>query len=343
MFTEEHMTEEQLNERLCTPSEKLIADIAKITGDVIILGAGGKMGPSLAVLCQRAFERAGLARRVIAVSRFSDPQTLQYLKDNRVEAVAADLLEPGALDALPDADNVIYMAGRKFGTTGGEALTWAHNAWLSAKAAERYRGKKTLVFSSGNIYPVQPVRCGGATEETVPVPAGEYAMSVLARERIFEYAAMQYHTPVLMYRLNYAVDLRYGVLYDIAERVFRGEEISLEMPVFNCIWQGDANEAALRLLPYASEDVAIFNVSGPETASVRQTALEMGRLLGKEPKFSGAEGETAYFSNCGKYAALCGYPSVPLNRLIEWQTEWIQSGGRSLNKPTHFEEGKGKY
>lgn len=336
-------SEEKLNTYLTTPSAGLIEDMKKVKGDILILGAGGKMGPTLALLAKNALLAAGSKSKVIAVSRFSDPIVCDLLRSNDIEMHSTDLLEPGALEKLPDAPNVIYMAGRKFGTDGGEALTWAMNAWLPSRVAERYKSSSIVVFSTGNIYPIVPLSSGGATEETRPSPIGEYAMSSLSRERMFEYAASAFGTRIAVYRLNYAVDLRYGVLHDMAASILNEKPISLSSPSFNCIWQGDANEAALRLLLHADSSVFRMNVTGPETASVKKTALALGKLLGKEPVFSGEEQHSAYLNNAGKMFSLFGYPSVSLDTLIAWQAEWILSGGRSLGKATHFEERKGSY
>lgn len=336
-------TEEKLNEMLTTPSPALIADMQALTGDLIVLGAGGKMGPTLCVLAKRALQAAKNTARVIAVSRFHDPLVVQLLRENGVEICSADLLTPGALDALPDAENVIFMAGKKFGTEGNEYATWAMNTWLPSRVAERYKESRIVVFSSGNLYPKVPVGSGGATEDTPTEPVGEYCMSCQGRERMFEYAAKTFGTRVAIYRLNYAVDLRYGVLYDMAHNILEGNPISIETPSFNCIWQGDANEAALRLLPHASAEVFTLNVTGPETAGVVPTAHKLGALLGKEPSFAGTPTGTAYLSNAGRMFALFGYPRVSLEELIAWQAQWILDGGRALGKPTHFEERKGRY
>lgn len=336
-------TEELLSAHLTTPSAELIQDIRNLDGDILILGAGGKMGPTLCLLAQNAVRTGGRNKKVIAVSRFSDPDTARQLADSGVEVIHADLLAPGALDALPDAENVIYMAGKKFNTVGHEAATWAENAWLPSRVAQRYRQSRITVFSTGNIYPQMPLAQGGATEETPPCPVGEYAMSCLARERMFEYAAQAFGTRIAVYRLNYAVDLRYGVLSDIGRAVSCGEPVSLGTACFNCIWQGYAAEIALRCLAYADDKVFRLNVTGPETASVRQTALTLGGLLGQEPVFTGAAGTEAYLNDAGKMCRLFGYPDVPLATLIEWQAQWILDGGRELGKPTHFEEKEGRY
>ena len=336
-------TEEKLNEMLTTPSAALISELAALDGDIMILGAGGKMGPTLCVLAKNALRAAGAEKRVIAVSRFSDPIVVELLKTNGVEMISAELLKPGTLEALPDAENIIYMAGKKFGTDGNEYATWAMNTWLPSRVAERFQKSRIVVFSSGNLYPKVSVAGGGATEQTRTEPIGEYCMSCQGRERMFEYAAKTFGTRVAVYRLNYAVDLRYGVLYDMAHNILEGTPISVTTPSFNCIWQGDANEAALRLLSHASKEIFTLNVTGPETAGVQETAKKLGALLGREPSFTGTPSDTAYLSNAGKMFSLFGYPTVPLETLIEWQAQWILDGGRALGKPTHFEERKGSY
>ena len=335
--------EETLNEFLTTPSEKLLEDISKIKGDIMILGAGGKMGPTLSLLAKKAVERAGSGQRILAVSRFTDPLATKLLNDNGVKTIAVDLLEQGALDSLPDAENVIYMAGRKFGTAGQESRTWAMNVWLPSLVAERYRHSNIVVFSSGNIYPMFPVWSGGATEETSPMPNGEYSMSCLGRERVFEYGSLKYHTPVFFYRLNFSIDLRYGVLCDIASDIMAGRPVSVSMPCFNCIWQGDANEMALRALLHTASPAERMNITGPETVSVRFAATELGKLLHKEVRFEGEESDSAFLNNSSKAMKTFGYPLVSLRTMLQWQAEWTLSGGRTLNKPTHFEERKGKY
>ena len=284
-------TEEKLDALLTKPSKALVEDIREIQGDIIVLGAGGKMGPTLCMLIQNAIREAGLGneKKVIAVSRFSDAAAANLLTNHGIELISSDLLEPGAIEELPDVPNVIYMAGRKFGTEGQEYLTWAMNTWLPSRVAEHFKNSRIVVFSSGNIYPKLPIHSGGAAENTPVEPVGEYCMSCLGRERMFEYAAKTYGTKIAVYRLNYAVDLRYGVLCDIAENLIKGNPISVTTPSFNCIWQGDANEAAIRLLLHAQSDVFRLNVTGPETAGVKETALALGRLLGKEPVFQGEE------------------------------------------------------
>lgn len=334
--------EEVLNQKLTSPSERLIEGLKGLIGDIVILGAGGKMGPTLAVLAKKAIEAGGGSNKVIAVSRFSDPFVVDLLNEHGIEMISADLLKTEDFDKLPLVPNVIYMAGRKFGTNGQEAQTWAMNAWLPALVAEKYKDSKIVVFSSGNIYPMMPV-FSGATEEVTPSPTGEYAMSTLGRERMFEYGSSAYGTKVFMYRLNYAVDLRYGVLHDIGVNILEGRPVSLNPTAFNCIWQGDANEMALLGLLHTACPPTKINITGPETISVRAAAIELGKLLGKEPVFEGEEKEQALLNNAALAMETFGYPSVPLKTLIRWQAEWLLEGGRSLGKPTHFEEREGKY
>ncbi len=336
-------TEEKLNEMLSEPSEALIEDIKKIDGDIMVLGAGGKMGPTLCVLAKNAVKAAKINKRIIAVSRFTDPIATAFLEEKGVECIACDLLDHEELNSLPEVENVIYMAGRKFGTDGDEWRTWAMNSTLSAFVAEKFKNSKIVVFSSGNIYPIVPLSSGGCTEEDPVGPIGEYPMSVLARERAFEYAANAYGTKVFIYRLNFAVDLRYGVLYDMANNIMNGEPIRLETPALNCIWQGSANEFAIRGFLHASSPVCKMNITGPEILSIKNTAIKLGKYLGKEPIFEGVEGTDAYLNNAALAMEVFGYPQVSANELIRWQAEWILDGGRGLGKPTHFEERKGKY
>jgi len=336
-------TEDRLNELLCTPSDELVCDIAKTEGDITVLGAGGKMGPTMCVLAKNACKKAGVQKRIIAVSRFSDEHAVSLLKSHGIETVSCDLSDFAQLRTLPKTENIIFMAGLKFGTLGNEANTWHMNATLPAVAAEYFRDSRFTVFSSGNVYPIVPLSSGGCREGDPPAPIGEYTQSVLARERAFEYAAQTYGTRAFIFRLNFAVDLRYGVLCDMASNILAKRPISLATPALNCIWQGSANEMAIRALLYASAPVTVMNITGPETLSVRNTALELGRYLGVEPIFEEAEGQDAYLSNASKAMEVFGYPSVCAHTLIRWQAEWLKSGGRTLNKPTHFEERRGKY
>lgn len=336
-------TEEKLDELLTTPSDALIEDIKKIKGDIMILGAGGKMGPTLCLLAKKAIETAKINKRIIAVSRFSDPIAVKLLHDNDIEIIAMDLQDLEALNKLEVVENIIFMAGLKFGTNGNEWKTWGMNSVLPAFVGEKFKKSNIVVFSSGNIYPIVPLQLGGCTEEDNTAPVGEYAMSTLARERSFEFAANQYGTKVFLYRLNFAVDLRYGVLYDIAKKIQNDTPISIDTPCFNFIWQGSANEIAIRGLLHASVPACKMNVTGPETASIKKVAIKLGKLLGKAPIFCGEEGNDAYLNDASKAMELFGYPSVSAQTLITWQAQWILDGGRVLDKPTHFEQRKGAY
>ncbi len=336
-------TEEKLNKLLTTPSKQLVEDMKSIKGDIMVLGAGGKMGPTLCLLAKKAIDIAGLDKSIIAVSRFTDSAVLNVLKDNGIETICVDLLDIEKLNSLPEVENVLFMAGRKFGTAGQEPITWGINATLPAFVAYKYRKSNIVVFSSGNIYPMVPLSTGGCTEETPPEPIGEYAISCLARERAFEYASTRYSTKVFLYRLNFAVDLRYGVLYDIAEKVFGEKPVPISTPCINCIWQGSANEIAIRALLHTSSPAAKMNITGPETISVRYAAEKMGKILGKQPIFEGQEQEDAYISNASKAISVFGYPEIPIKTLLKWQAEWILDGGRVLNKPTSFQERAGNY
>lgn len=336
-------TEEKLNELLTTPSDALIEDIKKIKGDIMVLGAGGKMGPTLCVLAKNACRAAGIDKKIYAVSRGSDPIATELMKNNGIEVIAMDLLDKEKLYALPEVENVIFMAGKKFGTNGNEWQTWSMNSVLPAFVGDKFKHSNIVVFSSGNIYPIVPLSQGGCKESDSVGPNGEYAMSCLARERSFEYAANTYGTNVFIYRLNFAVDLRYGVLFDVADKIMKGEKISLATPCFNFIWQGSANEIAIRGLLHANAPACVMNVTGPETVSVKQAAIKLGEYLGKEPLFEDYIGNDAYLNDASLAMETFGYPSVSAETLIRWQAEWILDGGRTLNKPTHFEERKGKY
>jgi hypothetical protein len=336
-------TEEELEERLSRPAEADAAALAALDGDLIILGAGGKMGPSLARLARRATDQAGAKRRIIAVARFTNPDVQSHLSSESIETIACDLLEPGALSSLPDVRNVIFMAARKFGTTGSEYLTWAMNTYLPGLVAERYRDARIVAFSTGNVYPLQPVKEGGARETTPVDPRGEYAQSALGRERMFEYGSAKWGTPVVILRLNYAIDLRYGVLVDIATAVFHRLKIDLSMAAVNVIWQGDANAMALRSFAHCQSPPLILNITGPETLSVRSLAEEFGRRFGVEPLFSAEEMPTALLSNATKAHQLLGYPAVEPGKMMDWIANWIKRGGAMLNKPTHFQTRDGKF
>lgn len=334
---------EALDRQLTTPSVELIADLGALDGDLMVIGSAGKMGPSLAVLARRALSEAGSRNTVAAVSRFSDVAIKERLTDAGITVIPADLHDPDALAALPDCPNIVYMLGTKFGTTGREYQTWATNAYLAGRVAERFARSRFTVFSSGNVYPLLPVTRGGATEDIMPAPIGEYAQSCLARERMFEQVSRTRGMPVSIFRLNYAIDLRYGVLHDIASQVFAGDPVDITMGNVNVIWQGDANEIALRALTRATSPPEVFNVTGPETISVRWIVEAFAERFGVEAKLTGEESPTALLSNPAKAFGRFGYPRVTLATMIQWIAEWIERGGPSLSKPTHFQEREGQF
>ncbi|MHA4809749.1 NAD-dependent epimerase/dehydratase family protein [Flavitalea flava] len=329
--------------QLLAPSDALLHDMTNTEGDIIILGAGGKMGPSLARLARQAIDQSGIKKKVIAVSRFSEPGLVMDLEESGIQTISADLLDDRQLQSLPDVKNVLYLAGTKFGTTGKESFTWAMNAYLPGRVADKYRDSNIVVFSTGNVYPFTPVVAGGASEASPPEPLGEYAQSCLGRERIFQYQSSRYDTPLLIYRLNYANDLSYGVLLEIAKSVNAGKPIDLKMGNVNVIWQGDANEIALRSLLHCSVPPKILNVTGPEILSVRWIAEQFGMLFGKNPVFVQEEQATALLSNASECTRLFGYPRVPPKKIIELLAEWLEAGGKTINKETHFQERTGKY
>lgn len=337
------MTKEEILGYYLVPSQRLIDDIQRIEGDILILGAGGKMGPSMARLAVEAVRRSGTDKRVIAVSRFSDEKLVKDLQAAGVEIIKADLLNESELQGLPDVPNVIYLAGYKFGTTGNEPYTWIMNTYLPAKVAEKYSNSRIVVFSSGNIYPLSPVTNGGSSEDIATSPVGEYAQSCLGRERMFQYFSQKNHTPMLLYRLNYANDVSYGILLEIARSVFEGKEIDLCMGNVNVIWQGDANEIALRSLLHCSSPARILNVTGPETVSVRWVALEFAKMFGKKISFTSTEEQNALLSNAAECFRLFGYPSVTLKQMMVLIGRWVMEGGKTMSKPTHFQERGGKY
>jgi len=332
-----------LEQEILKPSAALVEDISRIKGDIMLLGVGGKMGPSMARVARQAVDIAGSGQRIIGVSRFSDAASRAALEAVGVETIAADLLNEAELSALPDAPNVIYLAGHKFGTTGKEAFTWAMNAYLPGRVAEKYKNSNIVAFSSGNVLPFVPVTSGGVSEETSPEPIGEYAQSCLGRERVFEYFAQKNNTPMLIYRLNYAVDFRYGVLVEIAKSVLSGKPIDLTTENVNIIWQGDANEIAIRSLLHCEAPAKILNVTGPEILSVKWAAHQFGAIFGKEPVFVNQSAGTALLNNASACHRLFGYPKVTVREIIDLTAAWMQQGGESLNKPTHFQERAGKF
>ena len=333
-------SEEDLEDRLSRPSPSLHAILERVPGDIIILGAGGKMGPSLTSMARRADP----GRRIIAVSRWSNTHAADALTALGIEVVRADLRDPRAVAALPDAPNVVFMAGQKFGTSDSPASTWAMNAAVPAFVSERFAGARTVVFSTGNVYPLTAPDRGGSSETDAPQPVGEYAFSCLARERLFAAAAGRHGSPVAIVRLNYAHDLRYGVLTDLATRIAHGQPVRLDMSFVNVIWQGDANALALAALVHAAApEPFVVNVAGPDILRVADLAQRLGSRLNSEPVFSGAENASALLSNASRMGTLTGDPLLPLDTLVHWTAAWVRAGGRLLGKPTGFEQRDGQF
>jgi nucleoside-diphosphate-sugar epimerase len=332
-------TIEQLDDFMSRPSDALISDLEQVPGDIMVIGVGGKMGPTLARMAKRACPD----RRVIGVARFSEPGLKDALEDHGVETIAADLLDPGAVNAVPQVPNVIFMAGRKFGSAGYEPLTWAMNGYVPALVADRMRASRIVAYSTICVYPFAPVAHGGPREDDEIGPLGEYAMSCVARERMFQYFSEKHQSPGAIIRLSYAIDMRYGVLHDLGRKVLRGEAIDLAMGHVNVIWQGDACSQSLRALRHCTVPSTPINISGPETVSIRALAQAFGRCFGRKPVFRGEENPTAWIANTAKAARLFGYPSVSLDQMVAWVSDWLARGMASWGKDTHFEVRSGSY
>jgi dTDP-4-dehydrorhamnose reductase len=334
---------EELEELLSRPTEGVIQTLGRLQGDLIVLGVAGKMGPTLARMAQRASEAAGVRRRVIGVARFSDARHQTELQARGIETIRCDLLDEAALAALPDAPNIVFMAGMKFGSTGHEALTWAMNCHLPALVCKKYPRSRIVALSTGNIYGLVPVAGGGSQETDVPNPLGDYAMSCLGRERIFEHFSRQLVIPMAMIRLNYACELRYGVLVDIARRVRSGETVDVAMGHLNTIWQADANAMTLQAFDHVASPPRLLNVTGPELLSVREMAARFGGLMNQRVTISGTEAPTALLANAALVLRLFGPPRVNVEQMVRWIADWVMRGGASLGKPTHFESRNGKF
>jgi nucleoside-diphosphate-sugar epimerase len=328
-----------LDELLCRPSQELIDDLQKVDGDIMILGVAGKMGPTLAGLAKAALPH----RRVIGVARFSDPSVKAWLEARGIETLNCDLLDEGALKALPKTQNIVFMAGRKFGAEGDLSLTWAMNTHVPALVAQAFADSRIVAFSTGCVYPFVQVNGKGADETLPPDPPGEYAQSCVGRERMFEYFSRKFATPGRLFRLNYAIDMRYGVLHDIATKILGGKPIDVSLGHVNFIWQGDASAQALRCLAHCGTPTSPINVSGHEILSVRDLAAKLGARLGREPIIVGKEEPTAWLTNTSQATKLFGLPIVDTAQLIAWTADWVARSMPSLGKPTKYEVRDGRY
>lgn len=342
-FPEKIEEEQQLEEIISTPSAETIGMFSKLEGDILFLGIAGKIGPSLARMAKRACNEAGIKKRIIGVSRFRDRSEKALIEKSGIETIQGDLLNRSFLESLPQVKNIFFLAGMKFGSEGNPALTWAMNTYLPALVADRFKDSVLVAFSTGCVYPFVPVDSGGSRESDKTGPVGEYAQSCLGRERLFEYGSFKNRTRVTLIRLNYAVELRYGVLTDIAVKVKNREPIDLSMGYFNVIWQGDANNAVLRSLGIAMSPAKILNITGEEIVRVRDVAAEFGKIFGVEPILTGRESTTALLNNATHACHLFGKPEVSTEQMIRWIAGWLIAGNRTLGKPTHYEVRDGKY
>jgi nucleoside-diphosphate-sugar epimerase len=334
---------EQLEELLSEPTDPAAEALAQLEGDLILLGVAGKMGPTLARMARRASDRAGVRRRIIGVARFSEARLETRIQAQGIETIRCDLLDPEQLARLPDVPNVVFMTGMKFGSTGQESQTWAMNCWLPGIVCQKYRRSRIVAFSTGNVYGLIPVTRGGSVETDSLEPVGDYAMSCLGRERIFEHFSRAYQIPATLLRLNYATEMRYGVLVDLAQRVREGRPVDLSMGYLNAIWQADANAMALASFGRVSTPPFVVNVAGPELLSVRSIAEQFGRLFGLPVSFQGTENADALLSNGQMGHRLFGPQRVSAEQMVHWIADWIGRGGETLGKPTHFEVRDGKF
>lgn len=336
-------SEEELEEVMTRPNPRLVEAIRQVSSPLLILGGAGKMGPTLAVLAKRAAEQGNPQLRIVVASRFSDAKARRSLEDHGIETLVCDALDRESVGRLPDSENVLYLIGLKFGTSQNPALTWATNTIAPTHVAERFPRARIVALSTGNVYPLVPISSGGAVESDALTPLGEYANAAIARERVFEYHSRKRGTPMVILRLNYAVELRYGVLLEIAQKVWTGQAIDLTTGFLNCIWQGDANDWILRALPLAVSPPAVFNMTGRDTLSVRELAGRFGEWMDRPVAFVGSEAPTALLSNAQKLCGLLGDPPTPLLQVMRWIAHWVMEGRPTFGKPTHFQVRDGKF
>jgi len=331
--------ESGLEDILSEPTEATGKAVATSNGDIVVLGAGGKMGPTLAMM----LKKASGDKNIYAVSRFSDKATKARIEETGVKTIEADLLDESSYSKLPKVENVFYLAGMKFGTSGNQPLTWALNSFLPGLIARHYKNSRIVVFSTGNVYPLVDIKSGGTREDTMPEPVGEYAQSCLGRERMFEYFSQLYKTPVTIVRLNYANEPRYGIIVDLALKILNDKPIDLTMGTVNLIWQRDANDYIIQAMSLAKSPPAILNVTGPDTLPIRQLAKQIGKELDKEPKFVSRETRTALLSNASYCFSVFGYPKTKLEEMVSMIVKWVASGKKVLNKPTKYDIRDGKF
>lgn len=342
-YPEYFLNEEQLEEALSRPSIALVSMMRQVEGDFILLGVAGKMGVSMARMAKRACDEAKVQKRIIGVARFSQPDQRSFLEASGIETLKGDLLDIDFINSLPEVKNVIYLAGMKFGTDGNQSFTWAMNSYLPGLVVEKFKNSRIVAFSTGCVYPLVNIDSGGSKESDTPGPVGEYSQSCLGRERLFEFGSIKYSTPVILIRLNYAVEMRYGVLVDIATKVNDGKTIDLTMGYANVIWQGDANEMILRTIQYCESPAKHLNISGAETISVAKIAKQFGAIMGKDVKLIGKEADSALLVDVNQGHNLLGKPTVDLDQVIKWTANWVGNNKRLLGKATHFEVRDGKY
>jgi len=335
--------EDDLERTLASPYPELVEMMRRLDGDIMILGVAGKMGPSLATLALNACREAGVEKRIIGVSRFSDKAQREQLERRGVETITCDLADMKQVEVLPKVRNIIFMVGRKFGVVGSESETWKTNTVAPGNVVRAFAGARMVAFSTGCVYALVPTASGGSVETDAPDPVGDYARSCVERERIFQRCSEERGTPILLFRLNYAIDLRYGVLVDMAQDVYAGRPVDITVDAVNVIWQGDANNRALLCLEHTASPAAALNVTGPEILSVPSLAKEFGRIFQKEVKYTGTSSGIAYLSNATRSVNLFGPPRVSIPQLMDWVANWIGRGGKTLGKPTHFQVTDGQF
>jgi hypothetical protein len=333
----------QLEDRLSEFNTGVVETMSRLEGDILLLGVGGKLGPSLARMAKRSSDIAGVRRRVIGVSRFTNEQLEGQLQRDGIETARCDLLNEAQLRQLPQTANVIYLVGRKFGSTGQEGTTWALNSFLPGLVSQVFRHSRIVAYSTGNVYGLAQVAQGGSRETDAPNPVGEYAMSCLGRERVFEYFSRALNIPMTLIRLNYACELRYGVLVDLAKQVWSGQTIDLSMGYFNIIWQGDANAVVLQSFARVSSPPLILNVTGSEMLQVREVCLQFGRIMNRPVTFAGAESPQALLSNSQRAIQWFGPPLISVEQMMRWIAHWVMLGGEDYGKPTHFDSADGRF